>query len=71
MGFAGALLLSYTPSSYLIFNFVLFYVSGILPTCMCTTCVPGTHRDQKTVLGPLDLELQVVVCPHVSAGNGT
>lgn len=62
----------YTPSSYLVFNFVWFYVSGYFAYLyMCTACVPGVHRDQKRPLGPLDLELQVVVCPRVGAGNGT
>lgn len=38
---------------------------------ICAPRMPGAHRDQKSALGPLDLELQVVVCPHVGAGNGT
>lgn len=36
---------------------------------VCTTCVPGTHEDQKRVSCHLKLQLQVVVSCHVFAGN--
>ena len=32
-------------------------------------CVPHVHEGQKTVSGPLELELQTVVSSHVGAGN--
>lgn len=38
---------------------------------MCVMCMPGAHGDQKKVLGPLELELQVFVSHHVDAGNLT
>ena len=38
--------------------------------CMYTTCALDAHGDQK-VLGPLELELQVVVSHHVGGGNRT
>ena len=34
-----------------------------------TICVPGAHRDQKTISDPQELELDVVVMLHVGAGN--
>jgi hypothetical protein len=37
---------------------------------MCSTCVPGTHRGQKKALHPPELELQIAVGYHVSAGTG-
>lgn len=40
-----------------------------LHVCMCITCVPGTHRDQKGRQIPLDLDLEMSVGGHVSAGN--
>ena len=42
-----------------------------LHTCMCTVCVPGSQRDEMTVLDPLELELQTVACCHVGAMNRT
>lgn len=37
---------------------------------LCTTCKPGALRGQKSVLGPLELELQSVMsCCHVGAGD--
>lgn len=36
---------------------------------MYTTCMPGTHRDQKGVLNSLELELQTVVSQHLVAEN--
>lgn len=45
---------------------------SILPTCMyvCTACVP-MPSDQKIVLDPLELKLQVVVNHHVDTGSRT
>lgn len=36
--------------------------------CMCTVCESDDCRSQKA-LGPLELELQVVVSHRVGAGN--
>ena len=33
--------------------------------CVCVICIPGAHRGQKI---PLELELQMVVSCHLSAG---
>lgn len=33
-----------------------------------TTCMPGVHGGLKKVLGPLELELQMIMC-HVGTGN--
>lgn len=32
-----------------------------LYACMCATCVSDAHRDQKRVIGPLELALQMVM----------
>lgn len=37
------------------------YMTVFLHSCMCTTHIPGTLRGQKRSLGPLDLELWMVV----------
>lgn len=42
-----------------------------LKVYICITCVPGTIRDQKTVLEPLELELLMVVSCHAGARNRT
>ena len=34
-----------------------------------TMCVPGTHRDQKKMKDPLELELQVIMGHLVGAKN--
>jgi hypothetical protein len=34
---------------------------------LCTICVSGAHGDQKKVLNPLELELQMVMSCHVGA----
>jgi hypothetical protein len=34
-----------------------------------TTFAPSAYRGQKKVLGPLELELQIVVSHHVGAWN--
>jgi hypothetical protein len=38
---------------------------GILSTCLCTMCVPDDHGGQKKALGPLVLELKMVVSHHI------
>lgn len=52
-------------------RFILFYVYVcVLPVCMyCTTYVLGTCRGEKRLLGPLELELQVLLSHHVGAGD--
>lgn len=36
---------------------------------VCTTFMPGAHRDQKRALEPLELALQMVISCHVGSGN--
>lgn len=36
---------------------------------VCTTCIPGTLGDQKRVLDPHELELQIVMSLHLNSGN--
>lgn len=38
-----------------------------LHVCMYSACVPGTHRDQKRALGPLEIELRLVVSCQLRA----
>lgn len=33
------------------------------------TCVTGTTGDQKRVLDPMELELQVILSPHIDTDN--
>lgn len=42
-----------------------------LHVCMCTICVLGAYRGQKTVSYPLELELWTVVSHYVSTGIKT
>ena len=42
-------------------------MSVFLHMCMCTTCVPDAHRDQKRILISLEQELWVVVNQRVDA----
>lgn len=42
-----------------------------LHVCLCSRCVPGTCRDQKSVSDPLELELRMVVSHHVDVGTQT
>lgn len=37
--------------------------------CICSMCLFGACGCQKSVFDPLDLELQVVICYHVGAGE--
>jgi hypothetical protein len=49
-----------------------FYVYvSVLPTCMCTMCLPDTHGGQKRVTETLELEVRMVSNHHVCAGNQT
>jgi hypothetical protein len=38
---------------------------------VCVLYAYSTHRDQRRVSDPLELELQLSVSCHVGAGNGT
>lgn len=44
----------------------LYFVS-VLPACMCTTFVPCSHRGQKKVLDPVELELRMDAIHHVES----
>ena len=37
---------------------------------MCTLSIHGTIRGQKTVIDPLELELETVVSHHAGVGKG-
>lgn len=54
------------------FNFY-FFISCVwvvcLHLCLCTTRMPSAHKYQNRVFYPLDLELEMALSPHVSAGN--
>ena len=53
-----------------IFNFKQYFMHiGVLPACMCVTCVSDVCGNQKREQDPLELELQMVVSCHVRAGN--
>jgi hypothetical protein len=45
------------------------YFTFCISVYLCITCMPGACICQKRGLGLLELELWVVVNPHVSAGN--
>lgn len=47
------------------FDVFKFYV---LSACISIYHVPGAHRDQRMVLGSLELELQMVLSHHQGAG---
>lgn len=40
----------------------------ILSAYMCTTCMPGTSRGQKTVSVPLELDVHIAMGYHVDVG---
>lgn len=42
-----------------------------LPECICTKYAAGDQEDQKRGLGPLELELWMVVNHHAGTGNQT
>lgn len=48
--------------------FIFYMCISILPSLVYVCCV---HSSQKKVLGPLELELQVVVNYHMGDGNLT
>jgi hypothetical protein len=45
------------------------YVWFVCIYVLCTAYAPSASGDQKTVLNPLELELQMVVSHCVGAGN--
>lgn len=51
----------------------LFLISRVLclHVCMCTTSVPGAHREQKWVLDPWGLKLWIILNHHACAGSHT
>lgn len=55
----------------LLYLFLIYFMCvSVSPECMSVHHLwAGTHGDQKRVLNPLGLELQVVISYHVSAGN--
>lgn len=44
-------------------------MSVCLHVWLCTTCMLGTHGDQKSVSDPLQLVLQIVGTHQVGDGN--
>ena len=48
----------------------ILYVWGCACVRVCTPFVTGTCGGHKRVGDPLEMELQVVVSHHMSAGNG-
>lgn len=51
-----------SPCKLLCYSVVLAYLCIFyLHLCLCKTCVPGAHGDQKEVVHLLGQELQVVV----------
>ena len=52
-------------------TFILFYEHRCRAYIYaCVPCgIPGAYRSQKMVSDLLELELQMVVSPHTSAGN--
>lgn len=42
---------------------------GDLPVFVCASHACSAHRGQKRLLDLLEVELQMVVSPHVGAGN--
>jgi hypothetical protein len=51
--------------------FPCLWMDIYLHICMCITCMPGFHGDQKRASDPLEPELQMVVSHHVGAGIQT
>jgi hypothetical protein len=49
---------------------IYFMCMGVcLHVCLCTTCTPGSHRDQKRVSDLLELHLRTILSLHVDVGN--
>lgn len=55
--------------SFLKFIFNLFMCMGVLPVSMSVHHFCSSHRGQKMVSGPLELELQMVVSGYVGYGD--
>lgn len=53
--------------SLLLFRFYLFLFYAY--NCFACMCMLGVCRSQKTVSGPLEQELEMVVSHYVDAGN--
>jgi hypothetical protein len=51
--------------------FVYLMYMDVVPACLCVMCVCGVLRGQKRDTEYLELELQLFVSHHVSAGNQT
>lgn len=47
------------------------YMIVCLHVCLCTVCVTDAKGDQKRVVDPLEVELQIAVCHTVGARNRT
>lgn len=56
---------------YIYLFFIYFYVFGCFAYMYGIPCVCCAHRSQKRDSDPLELELEVVVSPHVGSWNGT
>lgn len=50
-------------------NFILCAWVSCLHCCLCTTCACDTHRGQRKVLNPMELEVNIVVSCHVVAAS--
>lgn len=50
-------------------NLFRFVYKGVLSGCVCMyiLCVPGVQGGQRTVVHPLEVELQLIVSYHVGA----
>jgi hypothetical protein len=42
---------------------------SILPACVCTQCMPGTHRSPTRASDPLEVDLWMVVSCQVGTVN--
>lgn len=43
-------------------------MSGLLTGKLCTMCMPSACRDQKRVVDPLEMELEIIVSSSVGTG---
>lgn len=59
------------PYYYFRFIFILYGRVFCLHVCMHTARVPGDLRGQKRALDLVELEVMMVVSPHVGARNAT
>lgn len=54
------------------FFYICFILCMRVYACMSNICIPRAHRDQKRIiLGPMELELMMILCLHVGAENKT